>query len=138
MDENTEKKCDFSDMGLSDAWLFRFKFYEENGIPKFFKQTDKYVKNLRSLPFKSKMTMMINWKAFFFGPFYYFYLGMWRKALTILLFLTVLDLLLILLLSKASAGCADAIFWAFMTNPIYYVHRTKKSKSFNPFEGMQL
>jgi len=125
MDESTEKKCDFSDMGLSDAWLFRFKFYEEK-------------KNLRSLPFKSKMTMMINWKAFFFGPFYYFYLGMWRKALTILLFLTVLDLLLILLLSKAAAGCCYAIFWAVMTNPIYYVHRTKKSKSFNPFEGMQL
>lgn len=138
MDENTEKKCDFSDMGLSDAWLFRFKFYEENGIPKVFKQTDKYVKSFRSLPFKSRMTIMVNWKACFFGVFYYFYLGMWRKALTILLFLTVIDLLLLLFFPKGGVGCSNAVFCAFMTNPIYYIHRTKKSKSFNPFEGMKL
>ncbi|KDN12613.1 hypothetical protein SALWKB12_1137 [Snodgrassella communis] len=48
MDNSTEKDFDSNNSGLSKAWQFRFKFYEENGLPKF-KQTAQYKEKSKAL-----------------------------------------------------------------------------------------
>lgn len=50
-------------MALSEAWLFGFKFYEENGLPKF-KPTEQFQKNYNNLPCELKFKLNRNILAF--------------------------------------------------------------------------
>ncbi len=48
----------------------------------------------KQLTWKEKRLITSNLWAFVFGPFYYLYLGMWRKAITLSLFALVIDVIL--------------------------------------------
>jgi hypothetical protein len=61
------------------------------------------------LDFDERRRVVFNLAAFFLGPFYYLYLGMWRKALT--LSLASLTLILIFLLMMGAAGNQQAALY---------------------------
>lgn len=75
-------------MVLSEAWLFGFKFYKENGLPKF-KPTEQFQKNYNNLPYELKFKLNRNIFAFLVHSIF-LYLGMWRKAISMTLCLMVL------------------------------------------------
>lgn len=52
-------------------WQERFELIEKAGGPK--------LPLIRTLSFKERLKMF-NVMGFFFGPFYYFVKGMWKKA----------------------------------------------------------
>ncbi|PIT47809.1 hypothetical protein BHC46_05870 [Snodgrassella alvi] len=134
MDNSTEKDFDSNNSGLSKAWQFRFKFYEENGLSKF-KQTAQYKEKSKALGTKQRFLLTFN-IAGIFGPFYFLFLGMWRKAITLLVLIFVIYVILGII--RADSGLYFAAFMLsgmLTANPAYYLHRVKKSKSFNIFEG---
>ncbi|MCO6522442.1 MAG: DUF2628 domain-containing protein [Snodgrassella sp.] len=136
MDNSTEEKFDFANWGLSKTWQFRFEFFEDNGLPKL-KPTAQYKENFKKLPFWSRVKIGGNFWSFFFGPLYFLCLGMWRKAISLTILLVLTDLIFsIFNFSDRGIGIINALICAQLANPAYYLHRVKKSKSFNIFEGL--
>ncbi|WP_371807169.1 DUF2628 domain-containing protein [Snodgrassella communis] len=71
-----------------------------------------------------------------FGPFYFLFLGMWRKAITLLVLIFVIDVILGIIRADSGLYYAAFMLCGMLTaNPAYYLYRVKKSKSFNIFEG---
>nr|WP_239373030.1 DUF2628 domain-containing protein [Snodgrassella gandavensis] len=71
------------------------------------------------------------------GSFFriFLFLGMWRKAIALVLFLFAIKVVLFICGATGGAvGGAYAAFSMTLANPAYYLHRVKKSKSFNIFE----
>ncbi|WP_367423060.1 DUF2628 domain-containing protein [Snodgrassella alvi] len=135
MDNNSKENFDFSNWGLSKAWQFRFEFYEKNGWPKF-KNTAKFKENFKLLPFKQRIIVTGNFFACF-GPLYFLCMGMWRKAIILWIFLFLMDEIIIVCGgSRGILICFNVILSMSIANTAYYLHRVKKSKSFNIFEGM--
>lgn len=130
-DDGNEKLTDFSNMGLSDAWLYRFNFYKENGLPS--SKNKKYKESFKKLSFGERFKLGFNVWAYFFGPFYYLYLGMWRKAIT-LTFILVITALMGSLFLPAGFAISFALLSTMLVGPSYYLHKVKNSKSFNLFE----
>jgi hypothetical protein len=136
MDNSTEETFDCANWGLSKAWQFRFKFYEENGLPKF-KSSDQYKEKFKALPPRQRFILASNIGACFCGPLYFLYLGMWRKAIILcLLWFTIAFVVFACGGSKAIAICVNMSLSMTIANSAYYLHRVKKSKSFNIFEGL--
>ncbi|WP_239349341.1 DUF2628 domain-containing protein [Snodgrassella communis] len=136
MDNSTEKNFNFDNWGLSKVWQFRFEFFEENGLPKL-KPTAQYKENFKKLPFWSRVKIGGNLWSFFFGPLYFLCLGMWRKAISLLIFLVLIDMIFFIFnLPDRGIMVINALLCAQSANPAYYLHRVKKSKSFNIFEGL--
>ncbi|MCO6506072.1 MAG: DUF2628 domain-containing protein [Snodgrassella sp.] len=136
MDNNTETKIDFTNWGLSKAWQFRFEFFEENGLPGW-KSADQFKEKYKALPWGQRFTLTSNIGACFFGPLYFLCVGMWRKAIVLWLLLYAIALVVFAFGGgKAIAMCISAGLSMSIANPAYYLHRVKKSKSFNIFEGL--
>ena len=76
---------------LSPKWQFRFDFFDRHGGPK----DPAYKETLKTLPFGEKLKVGMNFYALFFGFIYFFILGLWRKALGLIL--TAAAILLFLL-----------------------------------------
>ncbi|AHN28096.1 hypothetical protein SALWKB2_0714 [Snodgrassella alvi wkB2] len=57
-------------MAHSEAWLFGFKFYEENGLPKF-NPTEQFQKNYNNLPCELKFKLNRNIFAFLVHGIFY-------------------------------------------------------------------
>lgn len=71
----------FQDDGdLSSKWQRRFQFFDENGAP----GQGSYRMAYRSLSFPEKTLIGFNFWGFFFGPIYFLYLGLFRRAIGIL------------------------------------------------------
>lgn len=77
--------------GVSDKWQRRFAAIEKAGGERARWWRWPQAKQLTG---KEKRLITSNLWAFVFGPFYYQYLGMWRKAITLTLFAVVIDLIL--------------------------------------------
>ncbi|MCA8258266.1 DUF2628 domain-containing protein [Burkholderia sp. AU31624] len=77
--------------GLSDKWRRRFAAIEKAGgeRTRWWRWPE-----AKQLTGKEKRLITSNLWAFVFGPFYYLYLGMWRKAITLSLLALVIDVLL--------------------------------------------
>ncbi|MBN3802177.1 DUF2628 domain-containing protein [Paraburkholderia sp. Ac-20336] len=77
--------------GLSDKWLQRFDAIEKAGgeRARWWRWPE-----AKQLTGKEKWLITSNLWAFVFGPFYYLYLGMWRKAITLSLLALVIDVIL--------------------------------------------
>jgi hypothetical protein len=82
-----------SDMpsALPEKWQRRFAAIEEAGgeRARWWRWPE-----AKQLTGKEKRLITSNLWAFVFGPFYYLYLGMWRKAITLSLIALVVDLIL--------------------------------------------
>jgi hypothetical protein len=77
--------------GLSEIWRRRFAAIEKAGgeevrwwrLP-----------HARQLTGEDRRLILLNVWGFVFGPFYYLFLGMWRRAITLTLVVLVIDLIL--------------------------------------------
>lgn len=100
-------------MAHSEAWLFGFKFYEENGLPKF-KPTEQFQKNYNNLPRELKFKLNRNILAFLvYGIF--LYLDLWRKAISMTFCLMVLYFIITMFIPfKPSTGISVGDFSARM------------------------
>ncbi|WCM93951.1 DUF2628 domain-containing protein [Acidovorax sp. NCPPB 2350] len=119
----------------SPKWQFRFNFFDTHGEPK----SQPFKEALQALPFKQKLLININWFAICFGFIYFFILGLWRKALSLLGGLLVLSFVLGAFSDGLARGIGIAVsLLAGMTaNYAYYLKEVKGSQSWNPFEGMR-
>lgn len=132
----SQKKTIFSSQQLKPKWQFIFGFFDKNGLPN--EKRPAYKANYRKLTYWQKIKVSTNIFAFLFTFFYFLYLGMWRKAITLFALSLIVAAIaanylpntnylpLILLGSLASATA----------NIAYYLHQKKNSKSFNIFEGL--
>ncbi|CAM2194061.1 DUF2628 domain-containing protein [Paraburkholderia kururiensis] len=77
--------------GLSAKWRQRFAAIERAGGEgaRWWRWP-----NAKELTRRDKRLITSNLWAFVFGPFYYLYLGMWRKAITLTLLALVIDAIL--------------------------------------------
>ena len=77
--------------GLAEKWQRRFAAIDKAGGERvrWWKWPE-----AKQLSAKEKRLITSNLWAFVFGPFYYLYLGMWRKAMTLTLVALVIDLIL--------------------------------------------
>jgi hypothetical protein len=79
--------------GLSEKWRRRFAAIEKGGgegvrwwrLP-----------NAGQLTGEDRRLIFLNIWGFFFGPLYYLFLGMWRRAITLTLVVLVIDLILVM------------------------------------------
>lgn len=91
------------------------------------------------------MLINVNWIAFFFGPIYFFVIGLWKKGLTLLgiWFAVVLSVVTFETMSgfvtpnaiATGIGAGMAALYMTVANYAYYLHRVKGAQSWNPFEG---
>lgn len=108
---------------VSDAWKDTFRAIEEaslvrGGLMPVFENVD---------PGKHRHLMFNGW-AFFFGPLYYFALGMWRKALTwvfLTIALSLLAAVMVVALGLPAAisravGIGMQVLYASNANADYY------------------
>ena len=86
-------------LAVSETWKARFRAFHKAGGPKR--------PNIKSLSREERMKISSpNILAFFFGPFYYLFKGMWRKGISLLLVCTVV--IVILQVALEAAGLASA------------------------------
>lgn len=128
-----------TDLGvdLSPHWQDRFDFFAEYGPPN---TTPESREAIRELSLGKRLVINNNYVAFFFSPFYFFVKGMWRKGITLLGAAVVLAIAAVLLPIPESAarGLSMVVPALAMTsaNYAYFLHVTKGSTSWNPFEGL--
>lgn len=125
---------------LKPKWEARFDYFEKEE-----KMTQEEKKEAYK---KSPFSIKFNFLGFFFGPIYFFILGLWRKALVLivihifLLIITGSVLNMLDTLPSTDSTIINAIsygfgaIYAFIANKAYYLHLKKHSKSWNPFEGL--
>lgn len=106
-----------NDVELSPAWRARFALIDKAGGPS--------LPGLKALPLGERFKLM-NWLALFFGAFYYLAKGMWRKAISLSVALSIAALLLELVMESLempsngiATGAAAAIF-GIRANIDYY------------------
>jgi hypothetical protein len=115
----TAASSDIASLPVSSAWKAKFYLIERAGgvkLPKF-----------KTLKFGERMKVNFNVLAFLFGPIYYAFKGMWKKALALFLAAAVVVVVLAVLLELAGAGAlANALsygvsaFFAVRANIDYY------------------
>ncbi|MBN3193006.1 DUF2628 domain-containing protein [Pectobacterium versatile] len=130
------------DKQYSKKWQTRFAFYNEFGGP----NTLAHKNAFKNLSFLNRILIQSNFIAFFFGPIYFFVLGLWRKNLTLLGISIAINLIIALIEAIVDAtlpeymnlpiGLSISYLWAGTANYANYLKETKDSKSWNPFEGM--
>ena len=133
LDRTSVAAPDFSQ--YSPKWQFRFNFFERYGAP----NSPENKAALKAVGFGERVKIGINFWALFFGAIYFFVLGMWRKALT-LIGVSLLLMLVAAFLPEAvgrGIGIAYSLFVAMAANYSYYLDRIKGSKSWNPWEGLR-
>ncbi|WP_405484286.1 DUF2628 domain-containing protein [Nocardia sp. NBC_00511] len=127
---------DYSHLRL--RWQERFAFYDAHGAP----SSREYQAELRLLPFWKRLYWNYNFLVFFFGPIYFFILGLWKKALVLLAVAIALGVVSFAL--DASAGSFLGRLFTFLVagtyattaNYAYYLKEAKGIQSWNPLEGM--
>ncbi len=69
-----------NDGSLSEKWKYRFSFYDQHGF-RFWKVSPEYKQAFKALKPRQRLTIQINFIAFFFSWIYLFVLGLWKKQL---------------------------------------------------------
>ncbi|GLU40008.1 DUF2628 domain-containing protein [Pseudomonas sp. NBRC 100443] len=129
---------------LKPKWQERFAFYDQHGGPR----SETYRQALRALPFGKRILINASILAFFFGPIYWFVLGLWKKNLVMLgiiftigilegLFEVLTGIEIPLALDKG-IGMGFAACYAVITNYAYYLKQVKGQQGWNPFEGQRM
>lgn len=121
---------------LSDSWRWKFDFFDRYGLPS---SSPEAKAAFRELSFWNRMRLNSNILAFLFGAIYFFVKGMWRKGLT-LLGITVVAAAVFTSIGVSDTfaraiGLGIAALAMTTANYAYYLHVTRNSQSWNPFEG---
>ncbi|WP_179401029.1 DUF2628 domain-containing protein [Burkholderia guangdongensis] len=129
---------------LKPKWQERFAFFDAYGAP----NSPEFRAALKELPGRQKRLINYSFLGFFFGPFYFFTLGMWRKALVLLaisLGIGVLEAIVVISTGIDIPPAIDlginigiAMLSAMTVNYSYYLKHVRNSNGWNPFEGMRI
>lgn len=132
------------------VWAVRFAFFATHGAPS---ASIAAATAWRKLDRRAYRALGVNLPALLFGPFYFVAKGMWRKGATLLVAMLAGDLaivavvsdsfsspaghngLFLLLVAFAPGGFIGPIA-SFAASYAYYLHTTRGSRSWNPFEGL--
>lgn len=119
-DDRGKKEVDIDALDVSEAWKKRFKWLRKAGGPSMPKLKTMSKEERRGYSH-------FNILAFLFGPFYYLFKGMWKKAITLfsvcLLAVIILELILTSLGFAALGkilGYGVAVVFAVRANIDYY------------------
>ena len=118
-----------NDGSLSEKWKYRFNFYYQHGFPGFWGATPEYKAAFKALKVRQRLTIQMNFIAFFCSWIYLFVLGLWKKAIIVLL-LGILSLFVGALIGVNILGIAVAAYVAVNTNKWFY---EKEVKGLNPW-----
>lgn len=123
----------------SPAWQKRFDFFARYGQPA---ASGEALAAFKQLSFWERGRLNFNILAFLFGPIYFAIKGMWRKGLTTLgVSFAVIIVLSLLPLPDGVfrfLGFGAAAIYATTANWAYFLHVTRGSTSWNPFEEMPM
>jgi Protein of unknown function (DUF2628) len=126
-----------NDPALNAKWNTRFAFFDRYGKP----NGPQYKEELKKRPRKQQIIVNANIFALFFGPIYFFILGLWKKGLALLGIQMVLGAVLSVCGAPGflfrGVGFAFALFYMLGANYSYYLKRVKGQDGWNPFEGMR-
>ena len=64
-----------NDGSLSEKWIYRFNFYDQHGFPGFWGATPEYKAAFKALKVRQRLTIQMNFIAFFCSWIYLFVLG---------------------------------------------------------------
>jgi hypothetical protein len=129
----------------SPKWQERFAFFDQYGAPK----SPDFKLGFKQLPARKRILINLNFIAFFFGPIYFFVLGLWKKNLAIIAIIVALSFALALIFTllgyeqapkafDTGVNVAFALMYGLSANYAYYLKQVKGSQGWNPFEGLRL
>ncbi|WP_445380746.1 DUF2628 domain-containing protein [Pseudomonas syringae] len=129
----------------SAKWQERFNFFETYGAP----NDPRFKAGLKSLPgFRKKMRINFNVIAYFFGPIYFFVLGLWKKGIALIGIMLATNALILLVCTLLGTevpyalggglNVAYSLMYALTVNYSYYLKEVKGEQGWNPFKGMRL
>ena len=114
-----------NDGSLSEKWKYRFNFYDQHGFPGFWGATPEYKAAFKALKVRQRLTIQMNFIAFFCSWIYLFVLGLWKKAIIVLL-LGILSLFVGALIGvkegankRGNSSRLTQSFHFFMFEPIF-------------------
>ena len=121
---------------LAPVWQNRFAFFSQYGLPT---STPQGREAFKALSFWERFRLNSNFLAFLFGPFYFMVKGMWRKGVALLVAALVVGTLISVLGLPSGVmrftSLAFALAASMTANYAYFLHVTRGSTSWNPFEG---
>lgn len=128
---------------LKPKWRERFEFFEQYGAP----SSPAARAAFKTLPSQKRRLINASWLGFFFGAFYFFALGMWKRGLTwvgIAIGITVLEGVFEYVTGVSIPRPVDfgitvgvAMTTAMTVNYSWYRHRCLGDKGWNPFKGLR-
>ena len=111
--------ADIDGLDVSESWKRRFRLIQRAGGPR--------MPQAKDLSFGERSKAMFNVLAFLFGPVYYLFKGMWRKALTFFVSVTAVVFVIALILElnglgeySRSLAYGAAAFFGIRANIDYY------------------
>ena len=111
--------ADIDALDVSESWKKRFRLIRRAGGPG--------MPHAKDLSFGERSRIMFNVLAFLFGPVYYLFKGMWRKALTLFVSVTAVVFVIALILElnglgeySRSLAYGAAAFFGIRANVDYY------------------
>ncbi|MNN89876.1 hypothetical protein D3C81_2077520 [compost metagenome] len=101
------------------------------------------------MPARKRILINLNFIAFFFGPIYFFVLGLWKKNLAIIAIIVALSFSLALIFTllgyeqapkafDTGMNVVFALMYGLSANYAYYLKQVKGSQGWNPFEGLRM
>jgi len=130
---------------VSPKWQDRFAFFDQYGTPK----SPDFKLGFKQLPARKRILINLNFISFFFGPIYFFVLGLWKKNLAIIAIIIALSFVLALIFTllgyeeapkalNSGMNIVFALMYGLSANYAYYLKQVKGSQGWNPFEGLRL
>ena len=113
-----------NDPSLNEKWKFRFDFYEKNGLPAFWGVTPAWRSAFKELTFWQRIKVSVNFFAYFFSFIYLLILGLWKKAILVLL-LNLVVVFIMALTDLSFLGYIVNIFTAMRANIWFYEYKVK-------------
>lgn len=120
---------------LSTTWQRRFAFFQTYGSPLRQRGLQAY----RKLPWRERITIGINFWGLFLGPFYFFYLGLWKRGLSLSLAIILVNWILLYLLGDGLVQPLDVVYAAlFASTANYYrfIKVTEGRDEWNPLKDI--
>lgn len=113
-----------NDPSLNEKWKFRFDFYEKNGLPAFWGVTSAWRSAFKEMTFWQRIKVSVNFFAYFFSFIYLLILGLWKKAILVLL-LNLVVVFIMALTDLSFLGYIVNIFTAMRANIWFYEYKVK-------------
>jgi hypothetical protein len=127
---------------VPERWHSRFDFFSRYGQPA---SSPESTAAFKQLSFGQRFRLGFNGPAFFFCFIYFAIKGLWRKGLSLVGIAVVISILISLVESAfdfafppVSYGIAIGLLFQSVANWAYFLHVTRGSTSWNPFEGMPM